>query len=206
MKILIPTLLEREQLAPMIEQVERFYARYPLEIFASCLNASAAVNRNACLDRLDVGETAIMLDDDVSGFYSGWVSDLLYGLTVFPNAVMVSARLIRTCGKFAPTCSRCYDPVPEEIEVEPGSNCILPTAAIAFVHRGHRFDENFRGSGFEDGDWCFQYLQADPSAVFVQSNRCRLVHRNDMKNQRGDNWRHNKAYFLEKWGECSQPI
>lgn len=40
---------------------------------------------------------------------------------------------------------------------------------------------------------------ADPDAKFVQSNRCRLIHRNEMKNQKGANWKHNMAYFFTKW-------
>jgi hypothetical protein len=75
----------------------------------------------------------------------------------------------------------------------------MPTAAIAFVHRGIRFDENFRGSGWEDNDWMKAIAANDPAAKFVQSNRCRLIHLNEMKRQHGDNWTHNKAYFYRKW-------
>lgn len=197
MKILVPTCMEREQIAGFLAELSEFSPG--CEVFASCTPDSASVNRNLCLDQVQVGETAIMLDDDIRGFYPGWVDDLLMGLSI-PNAVMVSARLLNEDGLFGPTCSRCMIPSPEEIVVERGSNCILPTAAIAFVHRGHRFDTRYIGSGFEDNDWCFQYRVADPDAVFVQSNRCRLVHLNLMRQQRGSNWQHNKMLMFKKWG------
>jgi hypothetical protein len=36
--------------------------------------------------------------------------------------------------------------------------------------------------------------------VFVQSNRCRLIHANEMKNQKGKYWQHNRDHFSKKWG------
>lgn len=198
MKILIPTYLERSQVADLISEIEANSPGH--EVFASCTKASASVNRNLCLDQIEVGETAIMLDDDISGFCPGWVEHLLAGLTL-PNAVMVSARLLKPDGKtFGITCSDCYDPTPDEIPVKGGKTSILPTAAVAFVHAGHRLDEKFIGSGYEDSDWCFQYRKSNPAAVFVQSNRCRLIHLNERKEGRGANWDHNKKYFHKKWG------
>lgn len=195
-KILIPTYLNADRAAPLVATVREFSPG--AEVFASCLKASASVNRNACLDRLAVGETAIMVDDDIRGFYYGWIDDLLCGLEI-PNAVMVSARLMNPDGTAGPTCSGCMDASPEEIVVQWRGHCVLPTAAIAFIHRGHRFDEAFRGSGWEDNDWCAQYRAADPGAVFVQSNRCRLIHENRMREQKGPNWAHNKQHFFSKW-------
>lgn len=197
MKILIPTCLTPEQIAPQIAEIRAVTP--DAEIFASCLNASASVNRNACLDQVPIGHKAIMIDDDIRGFYPGWVVDLLRGLDV-PNSVIASARLLNEDWTFGPTCSLCYDPEPMEIALTPKrAHCILPTAAIAFVNRGHRFDEGMVGSGWEDNSWCAEYVADDPGAVFVQSNRCRLVHLNEAKNQKGKNWDHNKSRFYEKW-------
>lgn len=196
MKILIPTYLERDRIADLIAEIE---ANSPDNtVYASCTKASASVNRNLCLDQLRVGETAIMLDDDIRGFYRGWIADLLVGLNL-PNAVAVSARLLNPDGTFGPTCSRCMKAFPKEIAVKKGRNSVLPTAAIAFVHRGHRFDNAYIGSGFEDSDWMAEYAKADRQAVFVQSNRCALIHLNQMKEQKGENWRHNESYFFGKW-------
>ena len=199
MKILIPTMLERLHISHQIDAIDAVTSG--VEVFASCLKASASVNRNACLDQIKAGETAIMIDDDIEGFYPGWVDDLLAGLLA-PGAVMVSARLLNPDGSFGPTCSGNRDHEPMEIVLKPRPghpHCIMPTAAIAFVHRGHRFPESMKGSGWEDNWWAAEYVEADPGATFVQSNRCRLVHRNEAKLQRGDNWHHNKAEFFKRW-------
>lgn len=192
MKILIPTCNSAYEPAPV-----KYYSP-DCDIIKTGFPLSAAKNRNYCLDHVIVGEIAIMLDDDIEGFYEGWVGDLIKPMED-PAVVMVSARLLNPDGSFGSTCSRCYDPDPEEIEIKSNGVCILPTAAISFRHRGHRFDENFVGSGFEDNDWCQQYLSADPGAKFIQSNLCRLIHRNEMKNQKGKIWNHNMLYFHNKW-------
>lgn len=197
MKILIPTMLSRQQIVRQLYAIEQ--ATPSADVFASCLPASASVNRNACLDQIRVGETAVMIDDDIEGFYPGWIDDLVKGLEV-ENAVMVSARLLNPDGSFGPTCSRCHAREPMEIPIKSNGTAILPTAAIAFHHLGFRFDETFIGSGFEDSDWCHQILADDPSAVFIQSNRCRLIHLNSMTNQKGKFWEHNKRHFDKKWG------
>ena len=196
-EILIPTC------KPDVTELEAAIRKYSpgAAIIASCRSGSAAYNRNWCLGHA-VDELAIMIDDDISGFYPGWHWDLFAPL-VDPQVAIVTARLMRPDGRVGPTCSRCYDLSPETIDIEPDEHCVLPTAAIAFRNIGIRFDENFRGSGFEDGDWCFEYRKRWPTCRFVQSNKCRLVHRNEMKAQR-ENWNHNKAYFESKWKQ--QPI
>ena len=196
MKILIPTCRPREDLTSMIESLDK--TSNGLEIFASCQQgASASINRNLCLDQIHVGETAIMLDDDVEGFYDGWVNDMLFAL-FNPRVVVASARLLKANGEFGPTCSRCMDPYPLEIEVKRHKHCVLPTAAIIFRHHGHRFDENFIGSGWEDNSWMAEYCKADLNAIFVQSNRCKLIHLNCMSNQK-NTWDHNKSHFFTLW-------
>ena len=194
MKILIPTCKPRLALT----QLDELEAHSPgHEIVTSCLPASAAINRNSCLDHIAPDEVAVMLDDDIGGFDPGWIDDLTRPLSD-ESVVMVSARLLTPEGVFGPTCSRCYDATPEEIEIKSNGECILPTAAIAFRWRGHLFDEHYLGSGFEDSDWCHQYLRDDPAAKFLQSNRCRLIHWNEMKEQ-GRHWKHNRMYFHTKW-------
>lgn len=200
MKILIPTMLTPEQVAPQIAAIRAVTP--DADIFASCLKASASVNRNACLDQIRPGDVAVMADDDVEGWYKGWDDDLLKGLWDVDNAVMVSARLLTPDGSFGPTCACNFDKTPMEITLRPrpaSPHCIMPTAAIAFVHRGHRFCEDFKGSGWEDNDFCAQYVAADPDAAFVMSNRCKLVHRNEQKMQHGSYWAHNKEVFFRRW-------
>jgi hypothetical protein len=171
------------------------------ELSVSCLDGSAAMNRNWCIDHASLrnGDIAIMLDDDIDGFYPGWINDLAYSLRCDDRVVAASARLMTPDGLVAQTCSKCYKIEPNEIEVPWNGRCVIPTAAIAFRYRGHRFDEGFIGSGWEDNDWFAQYVEADPSCKFIQSNRCRLVHRNNMLNQKGMFWQHNQEYFHKKW-------
>ena len=189
MKILIPTCKEDYSIPEM-------YTDYP--IFASRTKASASVNRNLCLDQISIGEIAIMIDDDIQGFYPGWVEDLLKAFDI-PDVAMVSARLLKSDGTFGPTCSMCPHGTPEEIRIYGTKHCIMPTAAIAFINRGHRFDEEFRGSGWEDNAWMAEYVIENRDYVFIQSNRCKLIHANEMKNQHGPNWEHNKQHFWRKY-------
>lgn len=197
MKILIPTCKQLGALSPLLKALEAIETKE--DVCPSCFPESAAINRNICLTHVEVGEVAVMIDDDIEGFYPGWVDDLTAPLLRNESIVMVSARLLNPDGSLGPTCSRCYDAEPDEVEVTSNGVCVLPTAAIAFRHRGHLFDEKFLGSGFEDNDWCMQYLRDDPGSRFIQSNRCRLIHRNEMKNQKGAYWKHNQAYFFNKW-------
>lgn len=198
MKILIPTMLTPPVLAEQIKEMGPFIPD-DAEVIASGLEASASVNRNYVLKSVQHGEIAVMIDDDIRGFYQGWIDDLTKPLRDDASVVMVSARLLTKDLRFGPTCSRVFAAQPDEIPVQFHWPCVLPTAAIAFRHRGHMFDENFRGSGWEDNDWCLQYIVANQSSRFIQSNRCKLVHLNEMKGQHGPNWDHNKAYFFSKW-------
>lgn len=200
--VLIPTYRPAAEIADMIRQIESTMT-LATRVIASCRSGSASENRNRCLN-LCASHWAIMLDDDIRGFYTGWDADLLRSLTG-DRVVAVSARLLRPDGKLAQTCSRSYELTPDEIEVEPYDCCVMPTAAIAFKNVGIRFDEGFRGSGFEDGDWFFSYRERIPDCRFIQSNRCRLIHLNEMKCQR-EHWRHNKAHFESKWKTNQQPV
>jgi glycosyltransferase involved in cell wall biosynthesis len=193
--VLIPTLRPLRDIGEMVREI-LVTARHGARIIHSVQQASASVNRNACLSQTSA-PIAIMLDDDITGFYPGWDADLLEPLQD-ERVVIVTARLMRPDGRVAQTCSRCYDLTPETIEIQPAKECVLPTAAIAFRNFGIRFDEHFRGSGFEDGDWCFEYRRQYPDCRFIQTNKCRLVHLNEMKQQR-EHWHHNKTYLYNKW-------
>lgn len=204
MKILIPTYKSVEQIRPYVEKVASFSPG--CEIFASCQDGSASVNRNWCLEKsgIQVGEVGVMVDDDISGWYHGWPEDLTYPFRddfQIKNIAAVSARLMRPDGRLGETCTRCFDLTPEEIELNTKGTCTIPTAAISFRHLGVTFDENLIGSGFDDNIWCLDTLDKFPNMVYVQSNRCKLVHENHMVNQKGKFWDHNLAYFTKKWGK-----
>ena len=203
MKILIPSCKPNHETVALVETIA---AVTPGAHFVlSSLPASASVNRNSCLSHVHCDEIAIMLDDDIEGFYRGWVDDLVAPLAD-PSVLMVSARLLNPDGSIGPTCSRCYDMTPDTIEIYSNGVAILPTAAIAFRHLGICFDCAYVGSGFEDSDWCHQILREHPDGKFLQSNKCRLIHRNEMKNQHGPNWKHNQMYFWNKWHGQRSPM
>jgi len=91
-----------------------------------------------------------------------------------------------------------YDMNKEFAEVEQRQ---LPTTLIAFRNNHIRFDEMFIGSGFEDNDFCRQFGREYPNGKFVICNRVKVIHLNEMKNQKGRYWEVNKNYFLKKWPE-----
>ena len=199
MKILIPTCKDRSEIDSQICEI--FENTPGADIFSSCTKASASVNRNMCLDQIQAGEVAIMIDDDITGFYPGWDTDLAKPLED-ESFFAVSARLLNKDGKFGQTCSACYEPSPDLIEIKLHGHCVMPTAAIAFRYKGIRFDEaGYAGSGFEDDDWFCEHVKSFPELRYAQSNACSLCHLNEMKNQKGKFWDHNIKYFREKWGK-----
>lgn len=204
MKILIPTYKSKESIQGYVEKVQSFSPG--CEVFTSCQEGSASVNRNWCLNEsgIQIGEVGIMIDDDIDGFYPGWVDDLSFPFRDdFPikNIAAVSARLMRPNGTLGETCTRCFDLSPEEIVVKSEGTCTIPTAAISFRHLGVMFDENLIGSGFDDNWWCLETLEKFPGMVYVQSNRAILVHENHMFRQKGKFWEHNLAAFTKRWGK-----
>ena len=160
--------------------------------------ASASINRNHALDRSN-GDIIVMVDDDVSGFYPLWIVDLTQPLDEDEDIALVSARLIDENGRPAPMMGgdvpfdkKIHDVVPSEYK----HYRRVTTAAIAFRKTDLRFDENFMGCGYEDTDWMNRFNEANPGKRIVINNACRLIHGNEMKNQGGKFWEHNKAYYL----------
>ena len=100
MKILIPTCRKLAEIIEMVDAIER--TAPDCEVVVSGLSASASVNRNYCLESVCVGDVAIMLDDDIEGFYAGWADSLVLPMAD-PNVVMVSARLLNPDGSFGQT-------------------------------------------------------------------------------------------------------
>jgi len=196
MKILIPTYRAHYDLADMIDSI--YDTAGDVEVIASCIEGSASQNRNECLRHLAMDEIAVMLDDDIRGFYDGWLEELTEPMRTVPDCLAVSARLLKPTGEFAQTCSRRMERWPELLPVVPNRVSVMPTAAIAFRFVGAMFDENFRGSGFEDGDWFLASLALRPTMRCYQSNVCRLIHLNEQKNQR-EHWIYNRDYIRQKW-------
>lgn len=197
--IIMPTLKtcgDMEEVIRIIEATTLFDHR----LIVTGQEVSASKNRNYGLEAV-TSEIIIMVDDDIRGYYRGWNADLLEPLK-YKDVIMVSARLMRVDGGLAPNCAGNFDDSQDFIYIERGRDNCLPSAAIAFRNVGARFDENFKGSGWEDTDFCWQLAEKRPDAKFVINNRCKLTHLLEQKNQFGKNNEidnHNKEYFYKKW-------
>lgn len=201
MYIVIPTNKPRDELAEKVKAIEATVSN--ARVVVTGFNASAAVNRNYGLSRVPADETLIMLDDDVEGFSDGWAGRLVSTLGRGSNVVMVSARLVDKSGRPGVMVGENYDVDTPVVEVEQRQ---LPTAAIAFVNDPDvRFDMNYVGSGFEDNDFCHQLALKYKKGRFLIDNGVKLVHRNEMKGQRGPNWQRNQAYYVNKWQRFLRP-
>lgn len=195
--IIIPTIRTVDQIRPQMENIENTI-KIPHRIIATCFNGSAAVNRNIGLKYADT-PFIVMLDDDITGFFHGWDVELLFPFCLDPQLHLISARLMNRDGNVGPNCSNNYDMSKEYVYIPPKGDHVLPTAAIAFRNIGLSFDENFIGSGWEDNDFMFQYLRKVPGCKFMINNNCKLIHLNEMKNQQGRYFAHNRNYFYRKW-------
>lgn len=188
--IIIPTC--KPEVNAQIEEIKRFNPE--INIIATCQQMSASRNRNRGLQDSE-SDLVIMMDDDMTGFYEGWIDDLLMLWT--DDMVMMSARLLEPDRSLAYMLSENNDLSKPIITIEKGE---LPTACIMFKNDGTRFDNQFIGSGFEDNDFCLQLQEKYPEKRFVINNKCQLIHNNEKKNQGGKYWNHNKLYFNNKWG------
>ncbi len=192
--IIIPTNKKKFQILSLIDELHKKTPK--ANLIPTCKNVSAAVNRNYGLMQ-SKSDIVIMVDDDVEGFFAGWEAQLIKPL-INTDVAMVSARLLTNSGDLGQMVGHNYDTSKPLVEVECRQ---LPTACIAFRNDGTRFDNNYIGSGFEDNDFCFQLINKyGKGAKFLINNEVSLIHRNEMKNQGGINWKHNQSYFMNKWG------
>ena len=199
--IIIPTCKRLHEVQPLIAEIEA-NTLHPHRVIATCQRVSAPKNRNY---GLTVAESSIivMVDDDMTGFFKGWLIKMIEPIQADANVCMVSARLMRETGEAAHNSGDNYDLDSKWAYVQ---RKVIPSAAIAFIDIGLKFDEEYIGSGFEDTDLCFQYHRENPDYEFVINNECRLVHRNEMKSQKSDGiWEHNQAIFLRKWNGRMSP-
>ena len=195
--ICIPTLKPPSAIEKQITAI-KWYTGTPCRIITSCAPGSAAENRNRCLSKTTSNIT-IMVDDDVSGFFNGWEKELVAPLLADKDVCVVSARLLNPDGTVQNTCCSTKKLDPHWLEIKPRAEHVMPAAAIAFRNLGLRFDEQYVGSGYEDGDFCRQYFARDEKSKFILTNDCRMIHGNEMKNQGHDNLITNRAYFRKKW-------
>lgn len=176
------------ELAPLRADLDGYCWEH--DIIMTCRDASAAINRNYGLDRA-TSSVVIMIDDDTSGFYWGWIDDLVYPFKD-RSIMMVSARLMTPegcCAGMMFGSNNLEQPV-EDVEA-------IPTACCAMRNMGFRFDERFIGSGFEDTEASLRLRQIYPDHRIVINNKCKIIHKNVMQNQHGAFYEHNRKLFRE---------
>jgi len=198
--IIIPSCKPLAEIRPLIDLIEKATPE-PHRTIATCQQVSAAKNRNYGLEIAE-SPIVVMVDDDMQGFFPGWLSKLIEPIQQDHKVCMVLARLMNPDGSMAHCSADNYDTTVKWAYVQ---RKVLPSSAIAMRDIGLRFDVEYIGSGFEDTDMCFQYHQRNPKYEFVINNECPLIHMNEMKNQKGDVWKHNEAFFLSKWGGRMSP-
>jgi glycosyltransferase involved in cell wall biosynthesis len=191
MDILIPSCKAIKQLRGIYAEIQRNTTGNFRLIIAANPGISAARNRNACLNHSHA-QYILMMDDDITGLYPSWNRHLIRELKSDPSISIVSARLMHKNGSPAPMMSSKYilDGDFEEVKK-------IPTACTGFRQTLVRFDENFKGSGFEDDAFC---LAMGPRIII--DNRVKVIHLNEMKYQQ-ENWEHNKKYFEETYASRS---
>lgn len=143
--IIIPTCKPLPAVWKVIQQIE-MNTEIPHRIIATCQMTSASKNRNYGLS-IAQSSIIIMVDDDMMGFFPGWAARMLEPFEKVKKCCMVSARLLDCSGKPGQTSSDNYDMVSKWPVV---ARKVMPSACIAFIDIGLRFDEGFIGSGWED--------------------------------------------------------
>jgi glycosyltransferase involved in cell wall biosynthesis len=196
--IIIPTCKRPQDVKPLAREA-RVTAGIDVHIIATCEAVSASRNRNIGLD-MATSPIRIMMDDDITGLPPGWARELVKVLEDHPECVMVSPQLLRPDGSYG-LMMGCQVPNPPGTGAQVIGADRLLTACIAIRADDLRFDENFVGSGWEDCDYSHQQNERYPGCTRMVQFDVQVIHKNEMKNQGGENWNANKRYYREKWGK-----
>lgn len=171
---------------------------YGGNIIFTGLNESASANRNYGLLKVK-SDIFIMIDDDMFGFYHGWIEDLIKPMLMDETIIITSARLLNSDGSIGSMMgnNRIYNPGYYEAKKSMYKNYYrLPTACLAIRKNPVAFNCNFIGSGYEDTDYMNRINENFPDLKMVINNDCKLVHLNEQKNQGGRFFAYNKKYYL----------
>jgi glycosyltransferase involved in cell wall biosynthesis len=193
--IIIPTCKTENDLYEMMGDL-MFESRTNKKIF-TCLQESAAKNRNYGLNQSS-SEYVVMCDDDITGFYRGWAEELIMPLRITDEIIYVSARLLNQDYTIQTVMGGSKDTKSPIVDVP-----TAPSACVAFRKSDLRFDENYIGSGWEDTDFVRQLKVHHPHGRIVINNQVQLIHKNEMKNQLGENYQKNRDYYNKKWN-CNE--
>ena len=196
--VIIPTCRQLHELhtstgAFLPEEIERT-AGCAVNVIATCQPVCAAKNRNLGLEQA-ISDIRIMMDDDIERMPDGWVARMADVMAEHPDCVMLSPELMSPDGSPGFMVGR---PNRGGRGVSVVSSKHLPTACIA-IRRDHlRFDDGYKGSGFEDNDYCKQQEQRYPNGIWLICHDIKVVHKNEMKRQR-EFWNFNRARYIAKW-------
>ena len=193
--IIIPTMKPLNKLTKLIDEIKQTTDKSKFNIIATCLNASASTNRNCGLNQ-SKSKFVIMIDDDIKDLKNGWADLLIKPFTFYNNTVMTSARLMHSKTKPGVMMNIKPDFSNDYVLVKEG--CV-PSACIAFKKTELRFDEYFKGSGFEDTDFCLQMNNKFLKGLYFICNNVQVIHKNEQKNQTSHFFHHNKNYYNQKW-------
>lgn len=190
--ILIPSCKDDWDLSEMIGEMVQADRWCSDLIYYSCLKESASINRNNCLDH-STAEYVIMVDDDITGFFPCWYELLVEPLKNDPKIIYVSARLMNELGEPQMVMGFSKNIKSPIVEVP-----TAPSAAVAFRSDGSRFDEQFVGCGWEDSLFVEYLKHRYPGGKVVVNNNVKLTHKNEMKNQLGENYKINEKLYYKK--------
>jgi len=195
-KVIIPTCKHVDDIAVLVYQMETRWSK-ELEIIYTCVQGgSASENRNAGLQKCSEGDVVIMVDDDIDQLPLCWDRYMWEPFQKNPDAFsMVSARLLNSDGTIQPVMGGHASRRTGYAEVN-----VMPSAMISFKFTGIVFDQAYKGSGWEDTDFCRQMKTAFPHKKFIINNDIKVIHRNEMKNQGGEIWVKNREHYIKKWG------
>ena len=182
--VIVPTIKPEENVMFMVDDLLD-KSLYKPEVLVIAKQQCVAKNQNEGLDRAK-GEYVVICGDDVEQFPQDWDKGLIEAMEI-TEASMVMPRLLNPDGSVQALNHGNFALTPNYVKVR-----TIPSAICMFKNTDLRFDENFKGGGFEDTDFCNR-LGGD----FYVANTVKMVHRNEKKNQFNAE---NRAYYNSKWG------
>jgi len=189
-RLCIPTVKSRIEIQPLVEAVTSSVDEHLALHISSNAKFSASENRNACLSECDLGDAVIMMDDDIQPncLRRGWINCLIEVLNKHPLDI-IAPRL------FNPSGGVEWHPriIGRNRDCSLAEQIWVTSALICFHHDGQLFDTTYRGSGFEDADFCRRRRSASGSRSIVIES-LKVIHLSEKKG-RETNWLYNSNLY-----------
>jgi glycosyltransferase involved in cell wall biosynthesis len=203
-EILIPSCRPRQQIDGIVNKIHDTTNHI---VITSCIDQSAAKNRNLCFNN-SKADIVIYCDDDLAGFYKGWVEDLVEPLKDETIGI-ISARLLKMNGDKG---------IMQDYGISMSLNGgtikrkLVPSACIAMrrvdllkiieckeCSDNVPWDNNYQRASFEDSDLCEVYKRHLGKTICV-NNLCKIKHKDEEKWRPNFDWTVNRDYYNKKWG------